>query len=437
MRCFLSMTFFLLVVPSMLFANGGPIDGSDVKATGNIRMIQNKDISLDTEELRVVLEADNAIVRAEYHLTNHGKKETVTYGFPVDCIRPEDREFFEDPKKAGKPLQNVVIEADGKALKSREYKEPKKKGKKVKQLPYLRTWTVVDLEFEEAEQKVVTVSYRVKNLFDDWSYTKSFKPEYSDRTFTYLLSPSGSWGDGIVRRLAITIDISKIKSKAGVIKKIAPHGYTISDDVIRWELADFDIKKAKDLKVVYDDSARLMSEFVVAEQMPARLVKQAKGSTTLKDPVDPGRHDPSRTLDRNLDTAWCEGATGDGIGQSLTFELKDVIVSGVGIINGYVKNEETFQSNNRIKKIKLIMVQKNGENKEEIVDLPRRDVHRLNREAVAPFIDWVLDNGDPYETTKSITLVIQEVYPGSRYRDTCISEVYLLGSSAMERGTNQ
>jgi len=436
MRYFLLFSI-LLAVPSVLFANGGPIDGSDVHATGNIRMIQKKDISLDTEDLRVEFDGDYAVVRVEYHLTNHGKKDTVTYGFPVDYTRPEDREFTEELKNAGKPLQNIIIEADGKALKTREYKEPKKRGKKEKQPPYLRAWTVTDLEFGEAEQKVVIVSYRVKNFLDDWSYSKSFQPVYSDRTFTYLLSPSGSWGDGIVRKLSIAIDSSKIKSKAGVIKKIVPKGYTISDDIIRWEFENFDIKKAKDLKVIYNDTARLMSEFLVTERMPARLVKQAKSSSTLKNPADPGRHDPSKALDRNLDTAWCEGANDDGIGQSLTFELKDAIISGVGIINGYAKNEETYQSNNRIKKIKLIMIQKNGEKKEEIVDLPKTDFSRLNREAVAPFIDWVLDNGDPYETTKNITLVIQEVYPGSKYHDTCISEVYFIGSSAKERGVTQ
>ena len=437
MRYFLMVTVFLILIPTFVLANGSPIDGSDVHATGNIRMIQQKEISLDEEELRVVLEGDYAVVRAEYHLTNHGKKETVTYGFPIDYVRPEDREFSEETKIVVKPLQNVVIEADGKALKTHEYKEPKKKGKKEKQPPYLRTWIVTDLEFGEAEQKVVTVSYRVKNFLDDWVYTKSFKPTFSDRTFSYLLSPSGSWGDGIVRRLTISIDSSKIKSKGGVIKKITPKGYTAGDDIVRWEFENFDIKKAKELKVVYDDTARLMSEFVTTERLPARLVKHVKSSSTLEDPSDPGRHEPTKVLDSDLDTAWCEGATGDGIGQSLTFDLKDAIIGGIGIINGYTKSEGTYQSNSRIKRIKVATVQKTGEKREEIVDLPKRDFNKLNRVSVEPFIDWVADFGDPYDTTKSITLTTQEVYPGSKYRDTCISEVYLLGFSPKERGINQ
>ncbi len=436
MRHFLMVTIILLFAPYFVFANGSPIDGSDIKATGNIRMMQKKDISLEAENLHIVLEGDYAAVRAEYHLTNHGNKTKVTYGFPVDYIPPEERELSEGGKTSKKPLQEIVIEADGKKLLTRKYQEPKR-GKKEKAPDYVRTWIVTDLEFAEADNKVVTVSYKVKNFLNDWVYTKSFKPEFSDRTFSYILSPSGNWGDGIVRRLSITLDGSKIKTQGGIIKKITPNGYAVNDDITRWEFENFDLKKAKNLKVVYDDTARLMSKFVADERLPVRLVKQVKGSSSLTDPADPGRHDPHKVLDNDLDTAWCEGMNGDGIGQSLTFELKGAIISGIGIINGYAKNEGAYQGNNRIKKVKVIMVQKNGEKREEVVDLPKKDISKLNREVVAPFIDWVADFGDPYETTRSITLVIQEVYPGSKYRDTCISEVYLLGFSPKERGVPQ
>jgi hypothetical protein len=418
----------MFIVPTPVFANGSPIDGSDILATGNIRMIQKKEISLDEENLQVILEGDYAVVHAEYHLMNHGKKVTVTYGFPVDYKKPEEQEFSEELKNTGKPLQKVVIEADGKSLKTRKYLEPEKKGKKEKQPDYLRTWLITDLEFGEAEQKVVTVSYRVKNFLDDWIFTKSFKPQFSDRTFSYVLSPSGNWGDGIVRKLSISIDSSKIKTKGGVIKKVSPKGYSVTDDIIRWEFENFNLKKAKNLKVVYDDTARLMSDFVASERLPSHLVKQVKGLSSLKDPAHPGKYDPSMVLDKDLGTAWCEGVVDDGMGQSLSFELKDSVIFGIGIINGYAKNKAVYEGNNRIKRIKVITVQKNGEKREEVVDLPTRDFNKLNRQAVAPFIDWIADFGDAYATTKSIALVIEEVYPGTKHRDTCISEVYLIGS---------
>jgi len=427
---------FLLIVPVSAFANGSPIDGSDIRATGNIHMLQKKDISLDEENLHVVLDNDFSVVRVEYHLTNHGGKAKVTYGFPVDYVPPEELEFTSEEKKPVKSLQNVVISADGKSLRTREYHEPKK-GKQEKPHGYVRTWMVADLEFAEASSKVVTVSYRVKNFLDDWVYTKSFKPRFSDRTFSYILSPSGNWGNGVVRRVSISVDLSKVRALGGTVKKIAPTGYAVTDNTIRWELENFDLRKAKDLKIVYDDSARLMSNFVIEERLPARLIKQVKGTSALKDPDTPGKHDPRNVVDNDLDTAWCEGVKDDGIGQSITFELKDAIISGIGIINGYTKNGMVYQSNNRIKKIKVIAVQKNGVKREEIVDLPKREFDKLNRKAVAPFIDWVADYGDPYETTRSITLVIQDIYPGSKYHDTCISEVYLLGFSSKEKGVPQ
>jgi hypothetical protein len=117
---------------------------------------------------------------------------------------------------------------------------------------------------------------------------------------------------------------------------------------------------------------------------------------------------PINASDGDLQTAWVEGVKGDGIGEWLGFEAtNNYDVSGIKIINGYTKSDDLYYANNRIKKIRI--------------ELPDNTV-----------IESQLINGTPdYQTidfkkvvdVKNIRIIILEVYPGSKYHDTCISEI--------------
>src|SRR5262245_32037935 len=52
--------------------------------------------------------------------------------------------------------------------------------------------------------------------------------------------------------------------------------------------------------------------------------------------------------------AWCEGASGPGTGQSVTFHLKPANVVGtVMVTNGYARDEKSFRNNGRIKRARV------------------------------------------------------------------------------------
>src|SRR4051794_6676401 len=74
----------IISIPLNVFANGGPIDGSAVIRTGNIQMMQQKDITLDEENLSIKSEGIRLDFKVIYKLTNHGKAGSVDYAFPVD-----------------------------------------------------------------------------------------------------------------------------------------------------------------------------------------------------------------------------------------------------------------------------------------------------------------------------------------------------------------
>ncbi|MBD3286173.1 hypothetical protein GF338_07530, partial [candidate division WOR-3 bacterium] len=74
----------LLGMSGVLTANGGPWETSPVEATGNIRLINKEDITLDEELLAISLYGDYINVRVKYTLTNNGPAQEVSYAFPLD-----------------------------------------------------------------------------------------------------------------------------------------------------------------------------------------------------------------------------------------------------------------------------------------------------------------------------------------------------------------
>lgn len=130
---------------------------------------------------------------------------------------------------------------------------------------------------------------------------------------------------------------------------------------------------------------------------------------------------PENLCDGNLQTAWVEGADGHGIGEEIiiTFDIPDEIENinfdGIEFINGYTKTPGIWEKNSRVKTFKVWF-------NEELLFY----IHALDS-------DWpqtihfgekhtiYLNQGDV------VYLEIAEVYPGSKYTDTAITEMTLHG----------
>lgn len=111
--------------------------------------------------------------------------------------------------------------------------------------------------------------------------------------------------------------------------------------------------------------------------------------------------------DDNKNTAWVEGASGNGIGEvvSLSAPSKQSI-NGIRVLNGYCKSESLYWKNSRIKKIKIILDEENI-----IFDMPDNfnQYHDIKFEKV--------------KLSSTLKLEIVDVYPGTHYTDTCVSEI--------------
>ncbi len=167
-------------------------------------------------------------------------------------------------------------------------------------------------------------------------------------------------------------------------------------------------------------------------------LSDVKASSFLKDKSDPdpiknpykGMYVPFKSVDGKTDTAWVEGVPGPGIGQWIQFDFQYPlnrplnrtnpyphnspayykqmeIVYRIGIINGCAKNKEIYYANNRVKRLQLSF----SEGEKRTVDL---------KDGVLGF--QIFKTGRI--PSKWVKMTIEDVYKGSKYDDTCISEVF-------------
>jgi hypothetical protein len=90
--------------------------------------------------------------------------------------------------------------------------------------------------------------------------------------------------------------------------------------------------------------------------------------------------------------------------------LKPIHFSGIRIINGYAKSEETYKANNRVKKVEVILT----DGTSYIFDL-KDDT-----------LDFQTLNFGKEVETRDVTIKILDIYEGNKYNDTCISEVQFI-----------
>jgi hypothetical protein len=120
----------------------------------------------------------------------------------------------------------------------------------------------------------------------------------------------------------------------------------------------------------------------------------------------------SNINDCNHETAWVEGVKGYGIGEWIEFQdiSADGTITAINILNGYVKNDKAWSENARVKRLKVYY---NGR--------PFCILELQNSRSLQTFrLQWAGD----CSYINRLRFEILEVYPGTKYQDTVISEIY-------------
>jgi hypothetical protein len=110
---------------------------------------------------------------------------------------------------------------------------------------------------------------------------------------------------------------------------------------------------------------------------------------------------------------WAEGEAGPGIGANITINFKEP-VKLVSVLNGYVDifRKHLYRQNNRVAVLKIIDLDNEKEYEMEFEDIVYYNTQIFEKE------------------TRNIKLVIVSVYPGTKYDDTCITQIRYKSSNS-------
>jgi hypothetical protein len=141
-------------------------------------------------------------------------------------------------------------------------------------------------------------------------------------------------------------------------------------------------------------------------------VKKTSSDAVLK-PQDGNTYTSANAHDFNLLTAWVPNATGGTIGKKINFhfDATSAAFNSIIIYNGYIKNQESWAANARVKKFKLYI------NNKPSAILELQDV-TASQTFSLPSTKSTVKGKDLV-----LTLEIMEVYPGAKYNDVAVSEI--------------
>ncbi len=486
MRLFILCCFFLLI-SNVLFANGGPIEGSLLYKTGNIFFIQENNLNIEKEVIKITFTENKYIeYNIIYKILNKSDKNVqIKYAFPIDFHDIGELETAESDLKTflDNKISDFILKIDGEAQSFTfcdtvdENKDFLQKNKCVesslnkavnvcatvdksknsfqknqcvldafKYASTLYRYYISNLNIPVNKSVDLSISYKIEPHHFMSEYSGEIIPNYSVYESRYNLFPAGYFSNGNADNIEIAIDVKDLIKSGGVLLDLKPDIFSFEKDgIFKYEGKNFSYKKNREIYIKYDNSFYDTYKFIYKNK-----VVEGKKLFNLKTSSFLANYNPLNLFDGNPETAWCEGAEGDGKKEWIEFDITGC-PRVISILNGYAKNKFLLEQNGKLKKIKMridcgikekivekeILI-KNDENFEwqkrsndKIADNILKLV-KNNKEIQEPPIYLRLQNvfhdyyGICEYKTCNIRLTIEDVYPGGKFKDTCISDIFIL-----------
>lgn len=172
-----------------------------------------------------------------------------------------------------------------------------------------------------------------------------------------------------------------------------------------------------------------------------------KASSVLKEGKK--TYPAKNAIDGKVTTAWCEGAKGSGIGETLEVSFSATPGSGLGLFPGFGRSKRLYYSNNRIKDYELVLFLKSGKTKkirgkfEDNLcghpdhrecnyvenDIQKYEACEKRVKSLCYYNDYNRGGQVIFDKPLCVTKIrfkILSVYKGKKHNDTCIAELGLL-----------
>mgnify|MGYP001797377339 CR=1 FL=1 len=354
-------TLFFFIFPYILYSNGGPVDMSHFRKTGNIRLMNKQDVILKKEDLEIKIIGDYTEIDVKYELHNLGKKQKIQYGFPIDayetkwtygdaaevfskhndCIKYFYAYENSEQLRVSQWIVDSIYNVPTIDLSEESYH------KKNEEYQIVRKWSAITLEFDKDEIKKLRIKYKIKNTLRDKVPGFCFIHRYTTRNFTYDLNPSSNWGNGNVEEFTLKIDLRNLGSSKSIynlnidnIIEAEKHLYTKS-------IKNFNLKEANRININYDNRHLKMTKFVKENEVSKQRIKSIDSSSN--------KENIANLIDNSYLTKW-SGKKGDWI-EIQFHKTQDIdnLIKGILVLNGDYSSKENFNKSGQIKEAKVIL----------------------------------------------------------------------------------
>jgi len=414
------------------YANGGPAGGNSALVGGSIRFENTPDIFVEKEDLSITVTPLNTTVTVEYTLKNSGKARELEYVFPVvNYLHYEYNSeallewivFTDNGKKLSYVLSNETIDGGfdvwGNAsifnLKDDSSFADALDGQEIWYSKTSNSYYRTKLSFAEGETKILTVSYKTDNYYISGGTNQYPFLSYSNTVFLYDFRPAGYWGDGKAGEFNLRVDYTALTRAREISINMGSFTRGASGIFIYSE-KDFDFLNAGILSIIVD----YPFEYEDWKNNSASWLDSVYASSTL--PGANERYSVRNLFDNNLDTVW--STNGSGVGAVIELKFKDNIFGDgatMFILNGFVQSRDLYYANARIKELKVEYSYVRDGKREIYSELIKFD--DISYEQINKTLP--LDAAKSFRLHYSgMRLTILDVYPGQKYEDVCLSQIY-------------
>lgn len=398
-----------------LFANGGIPYNSIEAEPAKITLVNDKELILDKEQLIIKFIDDFAIVNCKYEIINTSKsikKINFAFNIPITVGQDENDKHCLIYYKIFENQKEVDYITKKEAIENTPFENK------------YEIWNQSSLTFSSEEKKPLEIVYKIRT--NTWARICNGK--YDSNTFVYNLFPATSFGNGVIKEFELTIDKTELLFEEGKILKIS--GLDIKNEektsIQTFKFNNFDLAQNPVLKIEYDINGYYIANYI---QNPYEygVRVNAKADSELKEGETV--YSAKNLFDGNYSTPWVEGASDFGKNQKIKIKLYGTAskysagnyyaVTHLYLLNGFRKTEKTYYENNRVKTLKLWV---NGKDcgTVELKDKPYKAINDFNFAYEADLVTTRLGS------VETIEIEILDVYKGTKYNDTCISEIVIL-----------
>lgn len=361
---------------------------------GNVKVMNSEFIKMKNEQIYITICEDKCKYRVEYTFVNTGDEQTVLMGFPNSKMIK------------GRQAETVFGINDFLAFEGTSKLEVFRKDEERQNISEAqKLYECFEVHFKKGETKHITNTYSQE-------YVNPYRDNFE---VTYILTTGASW-KGTIDTISVFFD-SEIPYNQMVSRTAFFH--EIYEDNGQLKLKTYTNAKGWNLptSTIYTD---IEPDFDIVIDKPELFVGLS-ASSELEDKN--GRYSVKNIIDERPETAWVEGKEDYGKNEFITINMSPYMEIGeddylkgsykikkIGIINGYAKDYITFKENNRVKKLLLKCDNEFNETHYQLYTL--KDT-----------IDMQYIEFDKPIFMNKIKFTIRDVYKGSKWDDTCISEI--------------